>query len=225
MGGVSLEPSLTAPADIYFPAGAHQSNPNAPIHWDSSDNKTDSAGAPQKRTRLPREDGTDIGISSPVPLSDEAVSIITKLREMKDKDEDYSRWRDVVFRAKNAEKLSVGKHAMASRSDDLDGRASKRAREVEEREKAKEDKLASSLEDSSEPPSAIGASPDLGRSAPSYAASSFRYPQTRPFAAGCRCRSVLSRVLLTAPSRPQARKTLHIPPRPAIHDPAVVFRN
>jgi len=51
---------------------------------------------------LPREDGTDIGISSPVPLSDEAVSVISKLRNMKDEDEDNARWRDVIFRAKAA---------------------------------------------------------------------------------------------------------------------------
>ncbi|KAG1830192.1 pseudouridine synthase [Suillus variegatus] len=49
---------------------------------------------------LPRETGHDIGMGSPVPLSSEAVEIITKLRHMKDEDEDWSRWRDVVFRAK-----------------------------------------------------------------------------------------------------------------------------
>lgn len=67
---------------------------------------------------LPRETGHDIGMGSPVPLSAEMVGIITKLRNMKvcldnmhrhfylptcryqDEDEDWSRWRDVVFRAK-----------------------------------------------------------------------------------------------------------------------------
>ncbi|KAJ8594230.1 pseudouridine synthase [Rhizopogon salebrosus TDB-379] len=49
---------------------------------------------------LPRETGHDIGMGSPVPLSSEAVEIITRLRNMKDEDEDWSRWRDVVFRAK-----------------------------------------------------------------------------------------------------------------------------
>jgi len=39
-------------------------------------------------------------MGSPVPLSAEAVRIITRLRNMKDEDEDWSRWRDVVFRAK-----------------------------------------------------------------------------------------------------------------------------
>lgn len=51
---------------------------------------------------LPRETGHDIGMGSPVPLSAEMVGIITRLRNMKDEDEDWSRWRDVVFRAKGA---------------------------------------------------------------------------------------------------------------------------
>ncbi|KAH8096786.1 pseudouridine synthase [Cristinia sonorae] len=51
---------------------------------------------------LPRETGHDIGLASPVPLSAEAVKVITGLRNMKDEDEDWSRWRDVVFRAKTA---------------------------------------------------------------------------------------------------------------------------
>ncbi|KAF6761201.1 tRNA-pseudouridine synthase [Ephemerocybe angulata] len=51
---------------------------------------------------LPRETGDDIGMGSPVPLSAEAVGVITRLRNMKDEDEDWSRWRDVVFRTKGA---------------------------------------------------------------------------------------------------------------------------
>ncbi|KAG1824488.1 pseudouridine synthase [Suillus subaureus] len=51
---------------------------------------------------LPRETGHDIGMGSPVLLSSEAVEIITRLRNMKDEDEDWSRWRDVVFRAKGS---------------------------------------------------------------------------------------------------------------------------
>jgi hypothetical protein len=132
---------MIAPADIYFPAGRNLENPHAPP--DSStlspkaardfDVDADS-GAASSRTLLPREDGTDIGISSPVPLSDEAVSIITKLREMKDKDDDYSRWKDVVFRARSAEKLDPGGIGI-KRGQDLDGRASKRAREMEMEER------------------------------------------------------------------------------------------
>ena len=35
------------------------------------------------RKRLPRETGEDIGMGSPVPLSKEAVQVISKLRNMK----------------------------------------------------------------------------------------------------------------------------------------------
>ncbi|CAG7847163.1 Uncharacterized protein C18B11.02c [Serendipita indica DSM 11827] len=49
---------------------------------------------------LPRETGEDIGFASPVPLSAEAVKVITALRNMKDGDEDWSRWRDNVFLGK-----------------------------------------------------------------------------------------------------------------------------
>ncbi|KAJ7188981.1 pseudouridine synthase [Mycena filopes] len=49
---------------------------------------------------LPRETGEDIGLGSPVPLSSEAVGVITQLRNMKDEEEDWGRWRDVIFRVK-----------------------------------------------------------------------------------------------------------------------------
>ncbi|TRM68824.1 hypothetical protein BD626DRAFT_543810 [Schizophyllum amplum] len=52
------------------------------------------------RKLLPRETGEDIGMGSPVPLSSEAITVITHLRNMKDEDEDWGRWRDVVFRAR-----------------------------------------------------------------------------------------------------------------------------
>ncbi|EMD41444.1 hypothetical protein CERSUDRAFT_110021 [Gelatoporia subvermispora B] len=52
------------------------------------------------RKLLPRETGHDIGMGSPVPLSADMVGIITRLRNMKDEDEDWSRWRDVVFRGR-----------------------------------------------------------------------------------------------------------------------------
>jgi len=35
-------------------------------------------------------------------LSSEAVDVITKLRNMKDEEDDWSRWKDVIFRAKAA---------------------------------------------------------------------------------------------------------------------------
>lgn len=83
---------------------------------------TDSNEGEDPRPKLlPRETGHDIGMGSPVPLSAEAVGIITRLRNMKvriysvactnsgltywtlqDEDEDWGRWRDVVFRAKGA---------------------------------------------------------------------------------------------------------------------------
>lgn len=53
-----------------------------------------------KQALLPRETGEDIGYASPVPLSAEAVRIITALRNMKDGDEDWGRWRDNVFTGK-----------------------------------------------------------------------------------------------------------------------------
>lgn len=60
-----------------------------------------STVTPNPKT-LPRETGEDIGIASPVPLTREAIGIITRLRNMKDEGEDWSRWRDVIFRAKAA---------------------------------------------------------------------------------------------------------------------------
>ncbi|KAG8220523.1 pseudouridine synthase [Butyriboletus roseoflavus] len=69
----------------------------------SSGNKDENNEAyTQQKKLLPRETGHDIGMGSPVPLSAEAVQIITRLRNMKDEDEDWSRWRDVVFRAKGS---------------------------------------------------------------------------------------------------------------------------
>jgi hypothetical protein len=39
--------------------------------------------SPEKSKLLPRETGHDIGMGSPVPLSAEAVGVITRLRNMK----------------------------------------------------------------------------------------------------------------------------------------------
>ncbi|KAG6856752.1 hypothetical protein H0H87_001096 [Tephrocybe sp. NHM501043] len=98
-GGIDIVPSEERAA------------PAPPPHLQSH---TDAAGSPESLTKgmgeqqqgasgaklLPRETGMDIGMGSPVPLSSEAVGIITRLRNMKDEDEDWSRWRDIVFRAK-----------------------------------------------------------------------------------------------------------------------------
>jgi hypothetical protein len=52
------------------------------------------------RILLPRETGEDVGYASPIPLSAEAVTIIMALRNMKDEDEDWGRWRDNIFNGK-----------------------------------------------------------------------------------------------------------------------------
>ncbi|KZV96732.1 pseudouridine synthase [Exidia glandulosa HHB12029] len=57
---------------------------------------------PKATKALPRETGEDIGAASPIPLTREAVGIIARLRNMKDEGEDWSRWRDVIFRAKES---------------------------------------------------------------------------------------------------------------------------
>ncbi|KDQ11979.1 hypothetical protein BOTBODRAFT_113538 [Botryobasidium botryosum FD-172 SS1] len=103
-GGLSIIPSsLRSPpvAPPMFPQ-ATQSRPKTVSAVTQSSSIVDQSPDPSARILLPRETGEDIGISSPVPLSAEAVDVITKLRNMKDADEDWSRWRDVIFRAKAA---------------------------------------------------------------------------------------------------------------------------
>ncbi|PVG03386.1 pseudouridine synthase [Serendipita vermifera] len=84
-----------------------------------------------RRTLLPRETGEDIGFASPVPLSAEAVKIIMALRNMKDCDEDWGRWRDNVFKGKKplvpplpagswSNKPAVNAAAIAARRNTLD---------------------------------------------------------------------------------------------------------
>ncbi|KAF9478116.1 tRNA-pseudouridine synthase [Pholiota conissans] len=97
-GGIDITPSdlREAPAppthlkDLVASSGSPESLTKA---------EADTEG-PATPKLLPRETGDDIGMGSPVPLSQQAVEVITKLRNMKDEDEDWSRWRDVVFRAK-----------------------------------------------------------------------------------------------------------------------------
>jgi len=103
-GGIDITPS------------EERSAPEPPPHLKLD---TEATGSPESLTKpatkhgkqpsailsmklLPRETGQDIGMASPVPLSSEAVGLIRRLRNMKDEDEDWSRWRDVVFRAKGA---------------------------------------------------------------------------------------------------------------------------
>ncbi|KAH9044132.1 hypothetical protein EDB84DRAFT_1576401 [Lactarius hengduanensis] len=92
----------TTPSDDRAP-------PVAPAHLVGTDTADSTRVAPQSDPGagtsvlpslqlLPRETGIYIGMGSPVPLSAEAVGVITRLRNMKD--EDWSRWCDVVFKAK-----------------------------------------------------------------------------------------------------------------------------
>ncbi|KAL4079052.1 pseudouridine synthase [Scleroderma citrinum] len=99
-GGIDVVPcdERTAPAPP-----PHLQNGHSPEILSLGTN--DDVPLDNKRKLLPRETGHDIGMGSPVPLSSEAVQVITRLRNMKacfDEDEDWSRWRDVVFRAKGA---------------------------------------------------------------------------------------------------------------------------
>ncbi|KAI6101423.1 pseudouridine synthase [Pisolithus croceorrhizus] len=96
-GGVDVIPSAERAAPAPPP---HLRNEYSP---ESLRTGTDDGGPNNhERKLLPRETGHDIGMGSPVPLSADAVQVITRLRSMKDEDEDWSRWRDVVFRAKGA---------------------------------------------------------------------------------------------------------------------------
>ncbi|KAI0669570.1 pseudouridine synthase, partial [Trametes maxima] len=99
-GGIDLTPSedRTAPQAPVHLQFDNSTNPES-LHKESSTvGEGNGETAPPKL--LPRETGHDIGMGSPVPLSAEAVGIITRLRNMKDEAEDWGRWRDVVFRAK-----------------------------------------------------------------------------------------------------------------------------
>ncbi|KAG9312337.1 pseudouridine synthase [Chiua virens] len=105
--GIDVEPNSerfppTAPEHLKTD-DSPESLATVPKPGGNSNGGTDNTNeVPQGVKLLPRETGHDIGMGSPVPLSTEAVDIITRLRNMKDEDEDWSRWRDVVFRAKGA---------------------------------------------------------------------------------------------------------------------------
>lgn len=118
-GGIDTIPSdeRTAPAPPPHLANI-QDNPESLLREPPPDDIEDIENVVIARTKLlPRETGEDIGMGSPVPLSSEAVGVITRLRNMKvspscsngkwhsykriqDEAEDWSRWRDVIFRAK-----------------------------------------------------------------------------------------------------------------------------
>ncbi|KAL7277696.1 hypothetical protein ACG7TL_008629 [Trametes sanguinea] len=106
-GGIDITPSEErsapqAPSQFQFDAA---SNPESlhkgtDVHPVQAGGGSDGESDKPRPKLLPRETGHDIGMGSPVPLSAEAVGIITRLRNMKDEAEDWGRWRDVVFRAK-----------------------------------------------------------------------------------------------------------------------------
>lgn len=80
-GGIDIIPSeeRSAPEAPYHLQGETETNPDRfdPV----TAGATDSSG--EKVKLLPRETGHDIGMGSPVPLSAEAVGVITRLRNMK----------------------------------------------------------------------------------------------------------------------------------------------
>ncbi|KAI0048640.1 pseudouridine synthase [Auriscalpium vulgare] len=101
-GGIDTTPSEDRSAPVPPPHLQDGSNPELLSPAPTGDGSTDQSEADARPKLLPRETGHDIGMGSPVPLSAEAVGVITRLRNMKDEDEDWSRWRDVVFKAKGA---------------------------------------------------------------------------------------------------------------------------
>lgn len=108
-GGIDIAPSEEreapqAPAHLQFDPSTNPESLGHPLDGSKREDGEAINGEESLPTRklLPRETGHDIGMCSPVPLSAEAVGIITRLRNMKDESEDWGRWRDVVFRTKAA---------------------------------------------------------------------------------------------------------------------------
>ncbi|CDO75959.1 hypothetical protein BN946_scf184888.g9 [Trametes cinnabarina] len=105
-GGIDITPSdertaPQAPSQFQFDPADNPESLHKGVAQSVPPDGASSGEAEQPRPKLlPRETGHDIGMGSPVPLSAEAVGIITRLRNMKDEAEDWGRWRDVVFRAK-----------------------------------------------------------------------------------------------------------------------------
>ena len=65
-----------APSHLQSDLANNPESLSNPLHVEES-------ASPAQRKLLPRETGHDIGMGSPVPLSAEAVSVITNLRNMK----------------------------------------------------------------------------------------------------------------------------------------------
>ncbi|KAJ3553478.1 hypothetical protein NM688_g3593 [Phlebia brevispora] len=103
-GGIDITPSEERAAPVAPPQFQfdHETNPENVSAKPSINQEAETTEGVPERKLLPRETGHDIGMGSPVPLSAEAVSVITNLRNMKDEAEDWSRWRDVVFQQAEA---------------------------------------------------------------------------------------------------------------------------
>ena len=84
-GGIDTLPSNERSAPVPPPhlqsMTEMQGNPESLSNASGSLDDTSSDGSQQRL--LPRETGEDIGMGSPVPLSGEAVGIITRLRNRK----------------------------------------------------------------------------------------------------------------------------------------------
>lgn len=84
MGGIDVTPSdfrqAPAPPTHLLELVASSGSPES-LSKDETPSSNDETEAPIKL--LPRETGEDIGMGSPVPLSQDAVDVITKLRNMK----------------------------------------------------------------------------------------------------------------------------------------------
>lgn len=78
-GGIDIIPSdeRSAPAPPSHLAGVHGNSESLTRTSDITNT------APALTKLFPRETGEDIGMGSPVPLSSEAVGVITRLRNMK----------------------------------------------------------------------------------------------------------------------------------------------
>ncbi len=85
-GGIDLTPtverSAPAPPPHLISETEASGSPESLSSPPTGNAEQDSSSGPQKRL-LPRETGQDIGMGSPVPLSSEAVGVITRLRNMK----------------------------------------------------------------------------------------------------------------------------------------------
>ncbi|KAI0821309.1 pseudouridine synthase [Irpex lacteus] len=101
-GGIDITPSEERAAPEAPPQFQFTNPEDNPESLSKGVSDADIPASQEIKKPMPRETGHDIGMGSPVPLSAEAVRVITRLRNMKDEDEDWGRWRDVIFKSKAA---------------------------------------------------------------------------------------------------------------------------